>query len=192
MPAATTDPPPATSLRRAKPGQLGSGDTERTALKRITALRSTAAVALAAVGLTVATVGAGPSAAYKDKNCDDFKSQKQAQKWFKRHGGSKKNNVAGLDANGNGIACEDTAYRVAARGDRIGAEFVASHAASEYVEKFGISYSASSWKTTCEEKGRKWKCSVKTDTGQCGGIVRLRERRGSGFKAYKTNIGCRD
>lgn len=77
-----------------------------------------------------------------------------------------------------------------ARGDQGAAENVAKRVASNYVEKFGIFYPASSWKASCHEKGRKWKCAVKTDTGQCSGTVRLRERRSGGFKAYKKNIGC--
>jgi hypothetical protein len=38
--------------------------------------------------------------------CADFKTQPEAQKWFDDHGGSKENNVANLDPNRNGIACE--------------------------------------------------------------------------------------
>lgn len=55
------------------------------------------------VGIAVPT----SSVAYKDKDCSDFKTHKQAQRWFKKHGGSKHNNVAGLDADHDGKACED-------------------------------------------------------------------------------------
>lgn len=39
------------------------------------------------------------------KDCDDFKSQKKAQKWFKKH--NPRRDPAGLDADNDGIACED-------------------------------------------------------------------------------------
>lgn len=45
-----------------------------------------------------------------DKDCDDFTSQKEAQKYFEGDGGSKSNNVDRLDRNRNGIACEDYKY----------------------------------------------------------------------------------
>jgi hypothetical protein len=64
-----------------------------------------AASALSAA-LIAAGVGAVPATA-RDKNCSDFSTQHKAQRWFKKHGGSKKNNVAGLDADHDGIACED-------------------------------------------------------------------------------------
>lgn len=68
------------------------------------------ASATVAASVVIASLGTVPAPGYKDKNCDDFRSQKQAQKWFKKHGGSKKKNVAGLDADGDGIACENTEY----------------------------------------------------------------------------------
>lgn len=45
-----------------------------------------------------------------DKDCKDFASQAEAQAWFEAHGGSATNNVAGLDRNHNGIACETFPY----------------------------------------------------------------------------------
>lgn len=42
-----------------------------------------------------------------DKDCSDFRTQHQAQKFFKKHGGSRHNNVDDLDADHDGIACED-------------------------------------------------------------------------------------
>jgi len=57
--------------------------------------------------LLIAGVGAGPANAGGDKDCSDFKTHKQAQKWFNKHGGSKKNNVDDLDADHDGKACED-------------------------------------------------------------------------------------
>lgn len=46
----------------------------------------------------------------EDRNCDDFNSQPRAQAYFEEKGGDATNNVAGLDDNGNGQACEDFAY----------------------------------------------------------------------------------
>jgi hypothetical protein len=48
-----------------------------------------------------------PSAALADKNCDDFSSQAAAQQYFDANGGSPSNNVDGLDADADGVACED-------------------------------------------------------------------------------------
>jgi hypothetical protein len=41
-----------------------------------------------------------------DKNCSDFSTQAQARAWFNKHGRSASNDVAGLDADHDGIACE--------------------------------------------------------------------------------------
>jgi excalibur calcium-binding domain-containing protein len=41
-----------------------------------------------------------------DVNCSDFATQEQAQAWFNQHGGSPSNDVGGLDADHDGIACE--------------------------------------------------------------------------------------
>ena len=41
-----------------------------------------------------------------DKNCSDFSTQAEAQSWFVSHGGSASNDVAGLDADHDGVACE--------------------------------------------------------------------------------------
>ena len=40
-------------------------------------------------------------------HCRDFASHAAAQQWFVAHGGSARHDVSGLDANHNGIACED-------------------------------------------------------------------------------------
>jgi hypothetical protein len=42
-----------------------------------------------------------------DYDCGDFASQADAQAYFEGDGGSAANNVDGLDANQNGVACED-------------------------------------------------------------------------------------
>ena len=39
------------------------------------------------------------------KDCSDFRTQKRAQRWFKRH--HPRRDPAGLDADNDGIACED-------------------------------------------------------------------------------------
>jgi micrococcal nuclease len=41
-----------------------------------------------------------------DRNCKDFATQREAQAYFTRLGGSRTRNVDGLDGNANGIACE--------------------------------------------------------------------------------------
>lgn len=41
-----------------------------------------------------------------DYNCSDFSTQAEAQAYFEGQGGSPTNNVDGLDANGDGVACE--------------------------------------------------------------------------------------
>jgi hypothetical protein len=48
----------------------------------------------------------GPDKPVADVNCSDFPTQAAAQHWFQQHGGSPTNDVAGLDANHNGLACE--------------------------------------------------------------------------------------
>ena len=45
-----------------------------------------------------------------DRNCDDFGSHAQAQAFFDRHGGSRSDNVDGLDGDSDGRACEDYEY----------------------------------------------------------------------------------
>ncbi len=50
------------------------------------------------------SLGAAPASA-GDKDCSDFKSQKQAQKFFKKHNPKKDPHY--LDADNDGIACED-------------------------------------------------------------------------------------
>ena len=57
-----------------------------------------------------ATASAPGLAATGDKNCSDFPSQAAAQVYFTSAGGSATNNARYLDANRNGIACEDYNY----------------------------------------------------------------------------------
>lgn len=44
-----------------------------------------------------------------DRDCADFATQQQAQRYFESIGGSATNNADRLDANGNGVACESLA-----------------------------------------------------------------------------------
>jgi hypothetical protein len=65
-------------------------------------MRKTLAVLIAAAALAVA---AAPASAYDAKDCSDFPTQKAAQHWFKHH--NPKADPSGLDADHDGIACED-------------------------------------------------------------------------------------
>src|SRR5690349_9728945 len=70
-------------------------------------IASLIALLLALTGTTfisVATVSAGPAQA-KDVNCTDFSNQAAAQSFFLSHGGPT-SDPYGLDADGDGIACE--------------------------------------------------------------------------------------
>lgn len=64
-------------------------------------MRKLIALALVLAGLGVA---AQPVAA-ADKDCSDFRSQAAAQKFFKKHGGPKKDPHR-LDGDNDGVACE--------------------------------------------------------------------------------------
>ena len=50
--------------------------------------------------------GGGTGGGSLDKNCSDFSTQAEAQSWFVGHGGSASNDVAGLDTDHDGVACE--------------------------------------------------------------------------------------
>jgi hypothetical protein len=47
-----------------------------------------------------------PASSGGDKNCSDFATHAEAQSYFDSKGGSPSNNVDGLDADHDGIACE--------------------------------------------------------------------------------------
>jgi hypothetical protein len=68
-------------------------------------LRRAAALALAVAAL-IAVAATAPAAAFQDKDCADFKNHKQAQRYYKKHGGPKYD-PSRLDADHDGIACED-------------------------------------------------------------------------------------
>ena len=65
-------------------------------------MKKIVALAIAALALIVAA----PAAAHHDaKDCSDFSSQRAAQSWFLKH--HPRQDPAGLDADHDGIACED-------------------------------------------------------------------------------------
>jgi micrococcal nuclease len=59
-------------------------------------------------GACPTSTAAGPAAPVSrtDKDCPDFATQADAQAYFVRYGGSRTNNVDGLDRDRDGIACE--------------------------------------------------------------------------------------
>lgn len=61
---------------------------------------------LLCTGTPASTTTSTSATPVTDKNCSDFATQPDAQAFFLAHGGSPTNNVDGLDANHNGIACE--------------------------------------------------------------------------------------
>jgi hypothetical protein len=56
-------------------------------------------------GPTRSSSASGP-AGTTDVNCSDFPTHAAAQRWFTAHGGSASNDVAGLDGDHDGQACE--------------------------------------------------------------------------------------
>ena len=65
-------------------------------------------IIMAAVAALALAVAAPVVSAHSDpKDCSDFPTQKAAQKWFKHH--HPRADPAGLDADHDGIACEDNA-----------------------------------------------------------------------------------
>jgi Spy/CpxP family protein refolding chaperone len=61
---------------------------------------------IAALAAAVALAFAAAPATAADKDCSDFSSWRQAQKFYKKHGGPKYDPHR-LDADHDGIACED-------------------------------------------------------------------------------------
>jgi len=62
-------------------------------------------IAALAVAASMAQATAPIAGASGDKDCSDFPTHKAAQKWFKHH--NPKADPSGLDADHDGIACED-------------------------------------------------------------------------------------
>jgi len=61
---------------------------------------------LAAFATALALALAAAPAAAADKDCADFNTWRQAQNFYKKHGGPKKDPHR-LDADRDGVACED-------------------------------------------------------------------------------------
>jgi len=57
---------------------------------------------------------AGAQAEDGDRDCDDFETQAEAQDYFTGKGGDDRNNVDGLDGNGDGVVCEALGESLAA------------------------------------------------------------------------------
>jgi endonuclease YncB( thermonuclease family) len=70
--------------------------------------RATIACLLLLVGLSAPFLRGGPASAREaDRDCDEFPSQAAAETFFVEHGGSASYNFDDLDADHDGIACED-------------------------------------------------------------------------------------
>ncbi len=61
---------------------------------------------VAALAAVIAIAAGAPPTSAADKDCADFRTWKQAQRFYKKHGGPKKDPHR-LDADRDGIACED-------------------------------------------------------------------------------------
>ncbi|MFL5901402.1 MAG: excalibur calcium-binding domain-containing protein [Solirubrobacterales bacterium] len=70
---------------------------------QIARLRLAGAVLTAA--LLALAIAAQPAAAFRDRDCADFSTQAQAQRFFKRH--HPRLDPHRLDADHDGLACED-------------------------------------------------------------------------------------
>jgi hypothetical protein len=58
-----------------------------------------------ALALFAAAVLAQPAVAFRDRDCADFNTHAQAQRFFKKHNPSR--DPHGLDGDNDGVACED-------------------------------------------------------------------------------------
>jgi hypothetical protein len=68
--------------------------------------RTPASASTSTHGTPPSPTTSGPDKPIADVNCSDFPTHAAAQQWFQQHGGSPTNDVAGLDGNHNGLACE--------------------------------------------------------------------------------------
>jgi Excalibur calcium-binding domain len=75
-------------------------------MSRLTKIKSSLAALVAVVALCTVALFASSATAFVDKDCSDFPTWKKAQKYFKKHGGPKRD-PSRLDADHDGIACED-------------------------------------------------------------------------------------
>ncbi len=67
-------------------------------------LRRRFIVPLIGLGLLGSMAVAQPAVAFRDRDCSDFKTQAQAQRFFERHNPAR--DPHRLDADHDGIACE--------------------------------------------------------------------------------------
>jgi hypothetical protein len=74
-------------------------------LSVLRSIRFRLAIAGIAAALLAASLATSSATAFVDKDCSDFPTQRNAQKFFKKHGGPKRDRH-GLDADHDGIACE--------------------------------------------------------------------------------------
>jgi hypothetical protein len=58
-----------------------------------------------ALALIAAAALAQPAAAFRDRDCSDFSTQRQAQHFFEKH--NPRRDPHNLDGDDDGIACED-------------------------------------------------------------------------------------
>lgn len=70
----------------------------------VSPLRGRFAVSLVGLSLVCAIAFAQPASAFVDRDCSDFSTHAQAQRFFKRHHPNR--DPHGLDADHDGIACE--------------------------------------------------------------------------------------
>lgn len=56
-------------------------------------------------GVAVPVIAIGGANAFRDRDCADFDTWRQAQRFFKRH--DPRDDPHGLDRDGDGIACEE-------------------------------------------------------------------------------------
>lgn len=68
-------------------------------------LRRRLIVLALALGLLVPLAAAQPAAGFVDRDCSDFSSQREAQRFFENH--HPRRDPHRLDADHDGIACED-------------------------------------------------------------------------------------
>ena len=74
-----------------------------------------------------------------DKDCPDFRYQEDAQAYFTSHGGSPSNNFDRLDADHNGVACEDLPHRPASSPTPVASSAPSQQAATESLPRTGAS-----------------------------------------------------
>ena len=67
-------------------------------------------VLLALAAAPALALPATPALAFRDKDCSDFKTQRQAQRFFRRNGGPRED-PHNLDSDNDGKACEDLPRR---------------------------------------------------------------------------------